>query len=403
MNILFLSELFHPHGGGGELATYLYARLLSSAGFRIAIVTNRFSREREIWKRENFVIYRLPMFNNEEGYKYSIYRGINVLLTGFMRKKLKWADIVYIPRFWHQAIPLAKSYGKPVITHLHGYIPVCPLASLYNFQKNATCNKRESPCLIKCIYTHEKSHMRKAHKTFLSTLLNFCFGRLIGKMVELSDAVICVSNAQKRLIQGRMPILNNKIHVIYNPLPNLHKTKVEDKDFGFFGGSNPLKGFRVLLKALKQLRCKGQFKFHATNFSHPLPMQKILSCSPSVALYPKLPAKIYEELYKKIGTVIFPSIWPEPLPYVVYEALLRGRIVIASSIGGVPEQVNNCPGTSLFTPGNFEELADSIEQVSSLNIEEIIDLGLRNRLEILNRRQNEAALKSFVKVMDSTS
>ncbi|MEM3602082.1 MAG: glycosyltransferase, partial [Candidatus Bathyarchaeia archaeon] len=361
MNILFLSELLHPHGGGGELATYLYARLLRRAGFRIAIVTNRFAGEREISKSENLVIYRLPIFNDREGYKYSIYRRFDVLLSVFMRKKMKWADLIYIPRFWHQAIPLAKAYGKPVITHLHGYIPVCPLASLYNFQKNITCNRRGSFCQIKCIYTHEKSHMRKVNEIFLSTLLNFCLSQLMGKTVELSDALICVSNAQKRLILSRMPILHDKIHVIYNPLPNLHETKVEDKDFGFFGGSNPLKGFKVLFKALKKLRFKSQFKVHATNFSHQMLWRKILSVSPSLAVYPRLPTKIYQKLYKKIGTVIFPSIWPEPLPYVVYEALLRGRLVIASSLGGIPEQVSNCPGTLLFKPGNFEKLADLIE------------------------------------------
>ena len=40
MNILFLSELFYPHGSDGELATYLYAKLLSQKGFNVKVVTN---------------------------------------------------------------------------------------------------------------------------------------------------------------------------------------------------------------------------------------------------------------------------------------------------------------------------------------------------------------------------
>lgn len=49
LRILFLSELFYPHGGGAELATYLYAKLLSSAEFNVVVVTNRFSGEPEFF------------------------------------------------------------------------------------------------------------------------------------------------------------------------------------------------------------------------------------------------------------------------------------------------------------------------------------------------------------------
>jgi hypothetical protein len=51
MNILFLSELFYPHGGA-ELATYLYAKLLSEAGFNAVVITNRFTGESDVSKKE---------------------------------------------------------------------------------------------------------------------------------------------------------------------------------------------------------------------------------------------------------------------------------------------------------------------------------------------------------------
>ena len=56
-NILFLSELFYPHGGGGELATYLYAKLLAKEDFAVKVVTNRFLEEPKKCQDGNLEIY----------------------------------------------------------------------------------------------------------------------------------------------------------------------------------------------------------------------------------------------------------------------------------------------------------------------------------------------------------
>jgi hypothetical protein len=63
----FLSELFYPHGSGGELATYLYARLLSKADFNVVMVTNRFAGESQFSKEGNLTVYRLPLFKARAG------------------------------------------------------------------------------------------------------------------------------------------------------------------------------------------------------------------------------------------------------------------------------------------------------------------------------------------------
>ena len=73
MNILFLSELFYPHGGGAEFATYLYAKLFSEAGFDVVVITNKANGESHFSKNENFRIYRIPLFNKTAGMKYSIF------------------------------------------------------------------------------------------------------------------------------------------------------------------------------------------------------------------------------------------------------------------------------------------------------------------------------------------
>jgi glycosyltransferase involved in cell wall biosynthesis len=113
-------------------------------------------------------------------------------------------------------------------------------------------------------------------------------------------------------------------------------------------------------------------------------------------LYNKLDKNELDKVYENIRAVVFPSIWYEPWPYVVVEALIKGRFIIASRIGGIQEQVDGCKGVILFEAGNPNELADAMSLVASLKREEIVDLGFKNREAFLRRFDNESTIKSFI-------
>jgi len=402
MNVLFLSELFHPHGSGAELATYIYAKLLSEADFNVVVVTNRFAGESEFSKSGNLMVYRLPLFKKSESVKYSILRRFDILLSGFMKKLMKWADAVYIPRFWYSAIPLAKAYGKPVVVHLHDYIPICPLANFYDSSKDTICNRNSRLCSSKCIYVYEKNQGRDFNETLTSVVLNLTLGRYLGRLVRLSDAIICVSKTQRDIITKATPSLGSKIHAIHNPLPNLSYMDIEGDDFGYFGGPSYLKGFNSLCRALVHINHCGPVRIHATNFPNlteegfePLHNIGILS-------YGRLGYDLFEKVYRQIRAVIVPSVWPEPLPYVVSEAILRGRLVIASNIGGIPEQIGDTLDTFLFYPADIERLAELIEHVNDLDRQTIIDLASKNREIFLKKFDNERILLDFINMLNRT-
>jgi glycosyltransferase involved in cell wall biosynthesis len=402
VNILFLSELFYPHGSGAEFATYLYAKLLSEMKFDISVVTNGYN-ESNVLKKDNLIIYRLPLFKKDEGIKYSVLARVDVLFSSFMRKMLKWADIVYIPRFWYSAIPLAKAYRKPVITHLHDYISLCPLASIYNVSKDKICDHNHLFCQLRCIYTNEKLQGSDFIKNLMSSILNSTIGPHFGKIVNFSDAVICVSEAQKDIITKRRQSLRDKTYVVHNPIPPLSYIKIEGDDLGYFSGPSYLKGFHILCHAIMRINKDNQrmIKVHATKFLN-LPKQfaKLLS---RIGIFPygKLDKDEYERLYKQIRAVIFPSIWPEPWPYVMVEAILRGRFVIASGIGGILEQVKGCKGTLLLEAGNYEQLAEAIEFMKTLSRETITDLGFQNREIFLKKFNNEIIIKKLISIFES--
>jgi len=402
MNVLFLSELFYPHGGGAEYATFLYAELLSQADFNITVVTNKFDGEPEVSRHGKLTIYRLPLLGKSGSVKYAILKRFDVLFSSFMRKMMKWADVIYVPRFWFFAIPLAKALGKPIITHLHDYIPICPLAILYDETKAKACDSRSIICSPRCIYAYEKTHDRNFHETLTSVVLNSGVGRYLPKFVELSDAIICVSKSQKSIVVEKEPSLHKKLHIIYNPLPRLSIIEMKGDDFGYFGGPDVLKGFRVLYRALLRLNRYGSrvMRTHSTKFHAPNEKLARTLGELGFLLYDKLDKSELDKVYENIRAVVVPSVWHEPWPYVVVEALVQGRFVIASRVGGIPEQVEGCKGVMLFEAGDYNKLADSMEFVAGLDREKIADYGFQNRETFLRRFDNESSIKGFISVCE---
>ena len=93
----------------------------------------------------------------------------------------------------------------------------------------------------------------------------------------------------------------------------------------------------------------------------------------------------------------------EPAPYVVVEALLRGRLFIASRVGGIPEITEGAPGVRFVEPGDVDGLAGALNWALSMDRSEAVELGLRNREYALRRFNNERAVKALVKVFESVS
>jgi glycosyltransferase involved in cell wall biosynthesis len=399
MNILFFSELFYPHGGGAELATYLYAKLLSEEGINVTVVTNRFAGEPAFSKNGLMVVYRLPLFKNTKGMKYAISRRLDFYISSFVRKLLKNASVIYVPRLWYSMILACKAYRKPVIVHIHDYAPICPLAVLYDWSKENIC-ERNGSCSLRCICEFEKMKNSSLGDVLLSTSFNLVARVAFMRVIEQADAVLCVSEAQKAVLVRNMPIISQKSRVVYNPLPDLSPVGEVGECFGYFGGANLLKGFGVLCHAVAQLN-DPLVKVYATGFSE-LDGRMVKSLAKiGMVLRKRIEYREQEAFYKQIRCVIFPSIVAEPLPYVTAEAILRARVLIASNVGGVSEQVQGCKGVFLFKTGDHQKLMALIEYVNGLDRETVGDLGCQNWEVFTKTFSNEKTISGFMSVVDS--
>jgi glycosyltransferase involved in cell wall biosynthesis len=290
--------------------------------------------------------------------------------------------------------------GKPVIVHLHDYIPSCPLATLYDVSKGEICESG-SGCSMRCIYSFEKLKGNSFVWTMESVLLNSTVGRYIGRLVDFADVVICVSKLQREKVGANNRALLNKSVVVYNPLPEVSFSPVQGESYGYFGGMSYIKGFLTLFDATRLARREFLIKpkIHVTNFPRKPLLQKSLS-DLGFVVHEKVERVMFERIYSDVSTTIVPSLWHEPWPYVVIEALIKGRYLIGSRVGGIPEQVEDCKGVTLCEPGDKRQLAAAMSMVKGLSRETIVDLGANNREMFLRRFNNETSMKNMIKLCE---
>lgn len=394
MKILALLSSLWPNGSGGELASHLYFSMLTNIGFDVFVVVPTSNANYDVSKYSFKVIY-IPKL----GYgKHSLYAP-----GPLISKLVKSVDVVYFASCCWDLIPFVKAKNKPVVIHLHSYDPVCPVGSLYNFVYGTTCSFEKRSC-IRCVYLYERGHFRPFWRAISSTALNGIADKRFAKYLRYADALIFVSNAHRKLFLRHLRhILGGSLprhYVIYNPLPEISYSPPREFNVGYFGGLSPLKGFHALLMSwVKVYHNYRDVKLYATKMGSLAGSDFLRGIN--VYAYDKLNLEDLEKLYSNISIVVFPSVWQEPLPYVVVEAMLRGRILVGSNVGGVPEIVGVAPGAMLVPPGDFERLADGLEWALSLDREEAVELGLRNREHLLRRFDSKRSVRELVKVFES--
>ncbi|MEM2741312.1 MAG: glycosyltransferase family 4 protein [Nitrososphaeria archaeon] len=369
MKLAVFSERFWPERGGGELATYLILKLLASTGdFEIDVYTGT-QRPVQVPGASIKTIEFLRVSNK-------IHLYLNMLGNKrCIEKAIKKADIVYIPRFSYPAISIAKKLGKRVIIHLHDYQPISYTAVILSTE----VHKPMSDFKRTLILESRSDNMPRALASTLATPLT----KLIRRWVGMADKIICVSKHHEEVVLKFALEYRGKTTVIYNPappIPKIIKNLDNTPTFLYLGGSSHIKGFHIFLRASMELLKRGvKAKFILTNNytpRHQASIKRLNNIYGNVyILLGRISHANLLKLHKKAWGLIFPSIWEEPLPYAVLEATLLETVPVVSKVGGVPEIVSQKAQQFLVTPGDASELADKIENLATMDMKDVCEIG----------------------------
>lgn len=162
--------------------------------------------------------------------------------------------------------------------------------------------------------------------------------------------------------------------------------------FAYVGRLVSLKGLPLILEAAKSLKIKGYtFRLKFVGDGHRLAelreLTKKLDISDCVEFTGFVTGSAFQMAMKDVAAVLMPSIWEETAGLAAIEQMMRGRLVIASDIGGLGEVVDGCG--LLFPAGSTEALAQCMRTV--LDHPEVIvrngALARRRALDLFSQRR----------------
>lgn len=189
------------------------------------------------------------------------------------------------------------------------------------------------------------------------------FGGHVDRPVAISDYL-----AREHLRHGltfRYPI-----QTIPNGIGPRLSREVSDNNglevIGFLGQIVPHKGVETLLQSVALMRWSAP-QVLVAGHGDARYVGSLKSLAARLNVRAEFPGFVdRDELLKRVGALVIPSIWPEPFGRVVLEAFAAGTPVIASRTGGLPELVGLRQNRGwLFEPGNPEALAACITEVAA--------------------------------------
>ncbi len=204
------------------------------------------------------------------------------------------------------------------------------------------------------------------------------------------NTIICVSDYIRRASIQHFPEFADKFTVVFNATdPEVFKpygceaiTQLKDvlaiepgKTYLLYVGRlTELKGVHILIKAFEQIHAKrpntrlviaGSSFFGGaakTTYEQSL-VELAKSVSQSIIFTGYIAHEKLKYLYSAVDLVILPSVWQDPCPLVVLEALASGTCLLATNVGGVPEVLEHKVVGELVPAADANALSNAVKTI----------------------------------------
>ena len=377
MKILFLNNFFYLRGGS-EKVLFEEMRVLHEAGHEVAI----YARSHEKNEPTEFMEFFPPELNTESlNVSIETFRTVKELIySGTSRRGLRQVIGRFRPDIAHahniygrlslSVLDELKSSGIPVVMTLHDLKPICPSYLMLNAGKvceRCKGGKYYNAFLSRC---HKESYPA-SFVYALETWINHAFGkyRQVDRFVTpsrfLRDKII-----EHGWTADRIAYIPNFVDSLYLPP---HRSV--GACFLYIGRLSREKGVGTLIKAYSRLEKPIPLKIVGDG-----PEREALEKDVRVSGIPAtftgyLSGAALEEALDSARAVVMPSEWYENAPLSLLEAFARGKPVIGSRIGGIPEMIDEGVNGYLFEPGDVAGLMEKLETLSALTDEKAMAMG----------------------------
>lgn len=268
-------------------------------------------------------------------------------------------DIVHVhnvfPLISPSVLSVCHDHGIPVVMSVHNYRLICPNGLHMPKGRHDVCERCRGGHEYWCVLRNCERNLPKS----LGYALRSYVARRLGLFKRNVTMFACLTDFQRRwLIAEGYPA--DHLRVIPNMYPSDMAVEVEQGMSGdyvaYAGRISPEKGIGLLLSAAEGLP-DIPFRLAGSNDMRTDLTGKVPA---SVSFVGTLERKQLAEFYSRSRLLILCSEWFEGFPMVIAEAMLYGKAVIASRIGGIPEIVEDGRTGLLFTPGDVDDLMEKV-------------------------------------------
>ncbi len=367
MKILVINKYFFLNGGS-ERVFFQEREFMLRKGLQVI----DFSMDHEMNRSSEYTDYFIPNIDFADGpigNQGNIFRkisaGLKFVSNSQARARLKALikkerpDIAHMHNIYHQLtpsiIPVLKDSGIKTVLTLHDYKLICPVYMM--LRNGKICNHCQGR------YFWRVARHSCCEGSFSKSILMAieAYWHKWRKSYDFVDIFVSPSRFLSELLKDSRTE-KNKVQVIPNGI-ELEDLKPNYKDWGYilyFGRITPQKGVETLLRAYEVMSNERGFKIKIVGDG---PLLADLSKAYTNSMIEFTGRKTSDELLKLVSQsafVVVPSQWYENCSMSVLEAMAMGKPVIASNIGGLPEQVEDGKTGFLFEMGNVEELAEKM-------------------------------------------
>jgi glycosyltransferase involved in cell wall biosynthesis len=302
-------------------------------------------------------------------------------------------DIVHVQNFFPLISPsvfyAAKKAGAKTIMTAHNYRLVCPNALMFVEDKicNACVGKSVPyPALFKKCYRGNLG----ATATTVAMLTYHNFMNTWGNKI---DGIICVSEFVKhQLVLGGFN--EKQLYVKFNFVRSSELPVFEQGDYYLYVGRISIeKGIQYLLDSFKKNKKK---LIIIGNGPLNYLVDKYVKDTTNIQFLGKLSL---DETYTKITkakALVFPTKSYEPFGRTIIEAFAHGTPVIASSLGGVNELINEGINGFLFNPYEESGLNNAINKFE--NVDDIESLRKASFHTYQNKFTSESNFNKMIEI-----
>ncbi|MDB9458389.1 glycosyltransferase family 4 protein [Dolichospermum circinale CS-545/17] len=266
---------------------------------------------------------------------------------------------------------LAELRGEcPAIFTLHNHCSYCPSGTKYLANRQQKCDRNMHA--LGCTWGHlvDGCGSRRPEKIWQNWRSSYDFLRNAKK---INIPIIANSNyVREQIINNglsphRVITLHCGVKQPKYPTTSLTKEIHQNQRILFVGRIVPDKGIEWLLKALAKTNPNIHLDIAGEGWikSKMEQLAKKIGLNRRITWHGWCNKDKLETLYQQCLAVVFPSLWPEPAGLVTLEAYAHYRPIIASSIGGIPEYVQNSKTGILITPNHIQNLADAINELAT--------------------------------------